>query len=257
MNVIVLPKEEYPQFMINFSYRMVIFTEIYIEMNFTQLNKEPFLGNKIELILVISWKEMTPIKIFRTITNIIKEKLLDLFPFIIIFQKNVYIWDEKSSIDQITEKVSLSLLEIPSFTDEIGGMYICINSNDVDEENIRTHFENQTLKLKWCLKKMNKTANLTLMGLSFNKLAKIIIMKIFKDFSMDEIVWIFGTFPDYVNENWIQLLKKLNFLNIIILMKFDFNCYFNKRFLEEINNCGLPNKINREFKSCLNFNYEI
>ena len=255
MDVIALPIEEYPQFMIDFDHRIVPFSaepnEIYIRMTVKQLNKEPFLGKEVELILVTSLKKMIPDKIIRTITNILKEKLLDLFPFIIVFKKNAYIWDKNSTIDKITDKISLSLLEIPSFTAEITGMYINVNSNNVDNETIRTHFENLDLKLKCCLKKMNKRSNFTLKCLSLNKSAKTIMMKILKDFEMGEIVWIFSTFPDYINENWIQLVKKLNFLNIIILMSIEFNSYFNKRFLEEVENYGMPNKLKQEIKSYL------
>ena len=255
MDVIALPIEEYPQFMIDFDHRIVPFSaepnEIYIRMTVKQLNKEPFLGKEVELILVTSLKKMIPDKIIRTITNILKEKLLDLFPFIIVFKKNAYIWDKNSTIDKITDKISLSLLEIPSFTAEITGMYINVNSNNVDNETIRTHFENLDLKLKCCLKKMNKRSNFTLKCLSLNKSAKTIMMKILKDFEMGEIVWIFSTFPDYINENWILLVKKLNFLNIIILMSIEFNSYFNKRFLEEVENYGMPNKLKQEIKSYL------
>ena len=255
MDVIALPIEEYPQFMIDFDHRIVPFSadpnEIYIRMTVKQLNKEPFLGKEVELILVTSLKKMIPDKIIRTITNILKEKLLDLFPYIIVFKNNAYIWDKNSTIDKITDKISLSLLEIPSFTAEITGMYINVNSNNVDNETIRTHFENLDLKLKCCLKKMNKRSNFTLKCLSLNKSAKTIMMKILKDFEMGEIVWIFSTFPDYINENWIQLVKKLNFFNIIILMSIEFNSYFNKRFLEEVENYGMPNKLKQEIKSYL------
>ena len=251
MNVNVLPKEEFPQFIIEFNNRIVRssdLTEIFIEMIFTQLNKNPLLGNKIEIVLVISWKEIFLINILDTMLNILKERLIDLFPFIIIFEKHAYIWDENLSIDQITDKVSLSLLEIPSFSDKISGMYISINSNDVDEEAIRTHFQHQFLELKWCLKKMNKRAKLTLQRLSYNKLAKMIMMKILKDFSMEEIVYYCSTFRHCTNEHWNQLLKKMHFLNVIILMSYHFNSYFNEKYLEEIKNCKLPNEMKHELK---------